>query len=107
MQLFKKKAKTENLEEFRDITDDVLESNFVPYACHWNDNTIVTKNGEILQAIKITGLIQEKLGGKTAESNLRAKIREAILQHVDATQYAVWIHTVRSRKSLKLEGEYK
>src|SRR5215469_11164464 len=100
----KRKPKSENLEEFRDITDDVIEGDFVPYACHWNDHTIVTKNGELLQAIKVTGLVHEKLGGKTSESHLRTQIREAILQHLDSTQYAVWIHTVRRRKNLKLEG---
>ena len=104
---FKKKNKTDNLEEFRDITDDVLEHEFVPYACHWNDDTVVTKNGEVLQAIKITGLVHEKLEGNAADFNLRSKIREAIMEHVDSTQYAVWIHTIRSRKNLKLEGEYK
>lgn len=103
----KKKNKQESLEEFRDITDDVIEADFVPYACHWNQSTIVTKNGELLQVIKITGLIHEKLAGKAADFNLRSKLRDAIMQHLDSTHYGMWIHTVRSRSNLKQEGQYK
>lgn len=105
----KRKPKTENLEEFRDITDDVVESDFVPYACHWDSNTIVTKNGELLQTIKATGFVHERLESSEDGdySNLRSLIRDAITKFVDSTKYAVWIHTIRRRKNLKLEGEYK
>ena len=104
--VFKKKPKKDDLEAFRDITDDVLESEFVPYACHWNKNTIVTKNGEILQIIKITGLSRQDQGDDE-EVNLRVKLREAISQCIDSTKYAIWIHTIRRRKDCKSKGDYK
>jgi len=107
MLLFKKKPKEENLEELRDITDDVIEGDFVPYACHWDPYTVVTKNGEVLQVIKITGFVHEQLArGGEDDSDLRSQIREAILSCIDTTQYAVWIHTIRRKKNLETEGEF-
>jgi type IV secretion system protein VirB4 len=107
MALFKKKPKAENLEALRDITDDVIEGDFVPYACHWDPYTIVTKNGEVLQSIKITGFTHEHLTQEEEEADLRSKIREAILTCVDSTQYAVWIHTIRRKANLQAGGEFK
>ncbi len=106
MSLFSKKKPEaeENIEELRDITNDVLEGDFVPYACHWDDKTIATKNGELLQTIKVTGFMHERLESAEDDSNLRAKIREAVAKYVDSTKYAVCIHTIRRRKSLKLGG---
>ncbi len=107
MALFKKKPKTENLEDLRDITDDVIEGDFVPYAAHWDPYTIVTKNGEVLQSIKITGFTHEQLSQEEDEADLRSKIREAVLTCVDSTQYAVWIHTIRRKANLQTGGEFK
>ena len=28
---------------------EVLASDFIPYACHYNDETILTRNGELIQ----------------------------------------------------------
>ena len=108
MALFKKKEpKAENLEDLRDITDDVIEGDFVPYATHWDPYTIVTKNGEVLQSIKITGFAHEQLSQEDDEDDLRSKIREAVLTCVDSTQYAVWIHTIRRKTNLQTPGAYK
>lgn len=106
MALFAKKPKTENLEDLRDITDDVIEGDFVPYACHWDPHTIITKNGELLQTIKITGFIHEQLAHED-QTDLRFRIREAIRSCVDSTQYAVWVHTIRRRTNLQTAGEFK
>ncbi len=85
-----------DLEAFRDITDDVIESDFVPFACLYDASTIATKNGELVQIIKITGLGYES----DSPANLRAAIREAIRQHIPDETYAIWLHTLRRRKSL-------
>ncbi|MEI7668858.1 MAG: hypothetical protein WCJ33_02100 [Pseudomonadota bacterium] len=104
--MFKKKPRNEDLEVFRDITDDVIESDFVPFACHWNENSIVTKNGEIIQIIKISAGASDALKPED-DSNLRSKIREAITKYVPSKEYAIWVHTIRRKKNLKTAGEYK
>ncbi len=107
MSLFSKKSQAQSLEELRDITDDVIEGDFVPYACHWDPHTIVTKNGEVLQTIKITGFTHEEVGHDEQDSDLRSKIREAVTTCINSTQYAVWIHTIRRKKNLQTAGEFK
>ena len=106
MALFKKKPKTENLEELRDITDDVIEADYVPYTAHWDPYTIVTKNGEVMQTIKITGFVHEHLAQQEDDTDLRTKIREAITSCVDSTRYAIWIHTIRRKTNLQTAGAF-
>jgi type IV secretion system protein VirB4 len=105
MPLFKRKPKTENLEEFRDIADDVIESDFVPYACHWDAESIVTKNGEVLQTIRVAD--DSPRGVEAEETDLRSTIRAAILAAIDTPDYAVWVHTVRRKTSFQAAGEFK
>lgn len=94
----------EDLEAYRDITDDVIESDFVPYACYYNDHTLITKNGELMQVVKITGLAQELLGH--SEVNLRATLREIIAQCIPSDSYALWLHTIRRKADLSSGGKH-
>ncbi len=102
MNLLKRAAK--DLEEYRDITDDVVEEDFVPYACHYSPHTILTKNGELMQTIKIVGYSYELITHDVGD--LRSMIRAALRDSVDSTEYAVWFHTVRRRENLFPDGEY-
>lgn len=79
------------LEEFRDISDDVIESDFVPYAGLIDPATIVTKDGELLQTIKILGAADQQ--GKV--STLRHTIRDAIAELIPDDSYSIWLHTLR------------
>ncbi len=95
-----KKSKKKNhdlsskeLETFVDIADDVIESDFVPYACLYDPSTIVTKDGELLQTIKITGL-----GYDVQAGDLRTAIRTAIKKTVPNDRYAIWLHTLRRKQ---------
>ncbi|MCI5050593.1 MAG: ATP-binding protein, partial [Rickettsiales bacterium] len=92
------------LEAYRDIKDDVVESDFVPYACLVDPNTILTKNGEVMQIIKITGFTYELLCQDDAD--LRKVVRAAIKESVDTDEYAVWFHTLRRKKNLSPDGDY-
>lgn len=91
-----------DLETFRDIADDVIESDFVPYACLFDEATIASKNGELLQIIKITGL------GFDAQrhDDLRAAIRQTIQQCIPDESYAIWLHTLRRQKQLLKPAQF-
>jgi type IV secretion system protein VirB4 len=92
-----KRPKTDDLEAFRDISDDVIESDFVPYACLADNHSLFTKNGEILQIIKISG---RDYAHRKHGADLRAAIREAIFNHIPDTSYAIWLHTMRHKHTL-------
>lgn len=101
--LFEKKSE-ENLEEYRDITDDVEESDYVPYACLYNPHTLLTKNGELLQTLKVVGFQFEAISKDNIE--LRETIRRAISSHIPDDNYALWFHTMRRKQSLVSEGSF-
>ncbi len=102
--LLKKKEEVTDLETYRDITDDVIESDFVPYACMFDPHTIVTKNGELLQTIKVVGFSYEAVAHEPVE--LRDTIRRAISAHIPTNEYAIWFHTLRRQRSLKMDGDF-
>lgn len=90
------KTREQDLEALRDISDDVIESDFVPYACLLNADTVLTKNGELLQILRITGQQAETAAGA---SDVRAAIRAAIEAHIPDVTFAIWLHTVRRRQT--------
>jgi type IV secretion system protein VirB4 len=92
------------LEAMRDIAGDVEEADFVPYACLFDPHTILTKNGELLQIIKITGFTYEAI--ERSDVDLRQVIRRAVAQSVDTDDYALWFTTIRRKKSLSPDGNF-
>lgn len=95
-------ATSAELESFHDIADDVIESDFVPYACLFDPSSIATKDGELLQTIKITGLSYDSTHG----GDLRSTIREAIRTALPDDSYAIWLHTLRRRQAAPARTHY-
>lgn len=84
-------------------------SEFIPYYCHYNPHTLLTKNGELQQTIKIAinarGLNYES---STDASNIvREVIRSAITKHVKKDCFALWIHTLRKRQPIRYRGKFR
>jgi hypothetical protein len=53
MKLFAKKDKESKPVVQEDISTSSDRSDFLPYHSHYNHNTILTRNGELLQILKI------------------------------------------------------
>ncbi len=81
---------------------------FIPYYAHYNAHTLMTKNGELMQFIKIDsntqGLNYES--GDGSASSVRESIRAAIAAAITTDHYAVWIHTQRKRKPVSYDCHY-
>ena len=73
-------------------------SDFIPYACHYNKETILTKNGELLQVIRIAGLSHEVLGKNKV--SMRETIRKAIAEKVRSNNFSLCFHTIRKQVNL-------
>ena len=87
------------------LTAKKPDEDFIPYVCHYDPSTILTKNGELLQIIRITGF-----SGESSSSNLislRDTLRDSISEHLKENKYALWFHTIRRKKNIVPEGEYK
>jgi len=81
---------------------------FLPYYCHYNPNTLLTKNGELMQIIRIVsnhyGLNYES--GTSTHNTVREVIREAITESVVSDKFALWIHTLRKRKPIRYTSQF-
>lgn len=104
MGLFRKQDAPVDLEILRDIADDVIESDFVPYACLYDEGTILSKNGQLIQIIKISGLNYDTAHGNAMP--LRKAIRAAISDTIPSSDYAIWLHTMRRRVKLTPQGDF-
>jgi type IV secretion system protein VirB4 len=80
---------------------------FIPLACHYDPTTLITKNGELLQTIKITGFSFESVNADDGDKKtLRHVIRDAVQASIKTNDFALWIHTVRRKKDLSGGGKY-
>lgn len=77
---------------------------FLPFACFYDSHTILTKNGEVMQTLKIVGFTHEQVTGR--KIGLRAAIRQALQESFGDNSYAIWFHTIRRRKNLDPGGSY-
>jgi type IV secretion system protein VirB4 len=69
----------------------------VPIVCHYDPYTLITKNGELVQTIEITG---ESRDLSAYASTLRDDISKAITESVKDYKVAIYLHTIRSRKNV-------
>jgi len=92
----------------KNLATEENSDEFIPYACHINDHTILTKNGELMQVIKITGFAFESVHDEGDKNyTVRDAIRNAILTNVDSNKIAVWFHTIRRKNDLSSSSPYK
>jgi len=76
----------------------------LPYARHLDDTTLVTRDGLLLQTIRLYGLLFET--ADTDELNYRADLRDAMLRALGSSRFAVWHHVVRRKAAGALEAWY-
>jgi type IV secretion system protein VirB4 len=76
---------------------------YIPVACYIDDRTLINKNGELIQIIKISGIDIDHPSENLKD--LRNTIREAIKANIDEN-VAVWVHTIREKKDLDDPSTY-
>ncbi len=69
----------------------------IPVVCHYDSHTLLTRDGELIQTIEITG---DTTSLSTYNTILRDEIRKAISEVVKDFKVAVYFHTIRSRKNI-------
>ena len=82
----------------------LAEPDLIPYVCHFDENTILTKDGELVKIIKISGFHESVTSEMTS---LRQAVRESIIKHVKENNIALWFTTLRRKKDIEPEGEFK
>ncbi|HEX5258704.1 MAG TPA: VirB4 family type IV secretion/conjugal transfer ATPase, partial [Sphingomicrobium sp.] len=76
----------------------------LPYARHVDDHTVETRDGLLCQMIRIRGLLFETADGD--EIVHRKRLRDATLQAIGSSRFAIYHHIVRREAILSLDGDY-
>jgi len=75
----------------------------LPYARHVDDHSIETRDGLLMQFIHLRGLLFET--ADTDEINYRKRLRDAMLQSIGSSRFAIYHHIVRRRIDAALEAD--
>ncbi|CAN5192822.1 VirB4 family type IV secretion system protein [soil metagenome] len=76
----------------------------LPYARHVDDATIQTRDGRLIQFIKLEGLAFET--ADTDELNYRKTVRDTMLRGVAESRFALYHHVVRREVQPQLSGDF-
>lgn len=76
----------------------------LPYARHVDDHTIETRDGLLMQVIHMRGLHFET--ADTEELNYRKRLRDAMLQAIGSSRFALYHHVVRRRVDAMLDAQF-
>jgi len=73
-------------------------SNFIPYLCHWNSSTILTKSEELIQIIKVGGYSFETADDE--DLDIKKNLRNTLFKGLGTGGISLYFHVVRRRDSI-------
>jgi len=76
----------------------------LPYARHVDTHTLETRDGLLMQVIQLRGLLFET--ADTDEINYRKRLRDAMLQAIGSSRFAIYHHVIRRRVEAGLDGTF-
>ncbi|MEY3196737.1 MAG: hypothetical protein RLZZ59_103 [Pseudomonadota bacterium] len=78
---------------------------FIPYKCHWNSNTILTKKNELMQVVKLDGFSFETADDE--DLDIRKSMRNLLFKNMASGTMTLYFHTIRRKKPItKLIDEF-
>lgn len=88
----------------RTVRREQAAGSHLPYARHVDDHTLETRDGLLLQVIRLRGLLFET--ADTGELNYRKGLRDAMLRAIGTSRFALYHHVVRRRVEPALNVDY-
>jgi type IV secretion system protein VirB4 len=73
-------------------------SDFLPYLCHWNRTTLLTKNEELIQVVKIGGYSFETADDQ--DLDIKKNLRNTLFKGLAVGGISLYFHTIRRRNSI-------
>jgi type IV secretion system protein VirB4 len=77
----------------------------LPYAAQRDDYTIETRDGLLMQCIQLRGMMFET--ADSDEINYRKVLRDAMLQSVGSSRFALYHHIIRRRVDMGLDAVFR
>ena len=76
---------------------EVSVADFIPYRYHWDKETIITKNRELLKIIKLEGFSFETSDDEDVD--MKKLVRNSLFKSMAEGTFGMWFHMVRRRQS--------
>jgi len=76
----------------------------LPYARHIDPATIETRDGLLTQIIQLDGLLFET--SDSEDINYRTRLRDAMLQSIASSRFAVYHHVIRRKAEVALDARF-
>jgi type IV secretion system protein VirB4 len=73
-------------------------AHFIPYRCHFDRNTIITKNNELLQVVKVGGFSFETADDE--DLDIRKNIRNSVFKSMATGNVTLYFHTIRKKRPI-------
>lgn len=83
----------------------VHQSAYIPHACHYDEKTLLTRNGELMQIIRISGYEYESFRDGV-KASLRDDVRKAFMEAGMAPHFSVSFHVIRRQADITLPAEF-
>jgi type IV secretion system protein VirB4 len=81
---------------------EVSAANFVPYKCHYNSDTILTKDESLIRVIKIKGFAFET--ADDIEIDLKKASRNNLFKGMASGNFSLYFHTIRRKEKAFPDG---
>lgn len=91
----------------KSIVEDNIIEEFVPYVSHYNKNSIITKNGELVSVIKIQDHNLSRENATDLAVNLRGEIIDFVANLKNKDDYAFWFTLIRKKIKLNSSNKFK
>jgi type IV secretion system protein VirB4 len=82
---------------------EVSAAHFIPYRCHFNSNTLLTYNEELVRIIKIKGFAFET--ADDVDIDLKKSSRNNLLKGMAAGGFSLYFHTIRRKEKGFPDGD--
>lgn len=82
---------------------EVPAATFIPYKCHWNSDTILTHNEELVRIIKIKGFAFETADDEDVD--IKKNARNNLLKGMSSGNFSLYFHTIRRKEKGFPDGE--
>jgi len=79
-------------------------ADFIPYLHHYDNETIITKAGELVQFIKVDGFSFETSDDE--DLDMKKMVRNSLFKSLADGSFAMWFHIIRRRKSGFPAGDF-
>tara|TARA_R110000868_G_scaffold207266_3_gene456241 strand:+ start:904 stop:3312 length:2409 start_codon:yes stop_codon:yes gene_type:complete len=86
------------------VDNDILSATHIPYARFVDEETIETKNGNLLQIIRVAGVLAETMDNVWI--NIEKNVRNALMMSLTDSTTSFYFHTIRNIANTEMDAEY-